>query len=172
MQKLLARAVVLAGLAGIVSIPAFAQSDYPKAEVFGGFSIFSVGDGERDQLYGFQASVAGNFHKSVGLVADFGGQYRTFDSTKVHAYEYIFGPRFSMRSDKATVFAEALFGGVTVGGGGFSDSGFLMGFGGGVDVNAGKRLAVRVVQFDWLADHVGGEWSWSEFRVGFGIVFR
>ncbi len=172
MKNLLAQAVMAAGLAALVSVPAFAQSAYPKAEVFGGFSILSVDAGNREQFYGFQASVAGNIHTSVGFVADFGGQYKTIDSTTVHVYEYIFGPRFTMRSEKASVFAEALFGGITVGGGGSSDTGFLMGFGAGVDVNAGKRVAVRIVQFDWLPDHIGGEWSWSEFRVGFGIVFK
>jgi hypothetical protein len=164
--------LLLLGILVLVSAPAWAQSDYSKGEVFGGFSILSVGDGERDQFYGFQASVAGNLNKTVGIVADFGGQYKTFDSEKVHVYEYMFGPRFNMRQDKATVFAEALFGGVTAGGGGETDNGFVMGFGGGLDINASKHVGIRLFQFDWLPNHVGGEWSKSEFRAGFGIILK
>jgi hypothetical protein len=106
--------------------------DYPKAEVFGGFSIFSgslasgnyddfvsmlgtahgrisIGsdiennflrgtDGDnRNQFYGFQANVAGNFHKNVGIVVDFGYQYKNLSSPRFETYEYLFGPQFSMR---------------------------------------------------------------------------
>ncbi|NWG12870.1 MAG: hypothetical protein HXY20_04960 [Acidobacteria bacterium] len=156
----------------LASLPLPAQNTYPKAEIFGGFSVASVANGDREQLYGWQAGVAGNFHRNVGLVADFGGQYKDIEGISVHAYEYLFGPRFSVRADGATGFLHALFGGVSAGGEGLSESGFMMGFGGGVDVNAGSRIAVRVIQFDWLPSRVEGEWSKSEFRVGFGIVIK
>jgi hypothetical protein len=132
----------------------------------------SAGNGDREQLYGWQASIAGNFHRNIGVVGDFGGQYKTIDGVSVHAYEYLFGPRFSVRAVKATGFFHALFGGLSVGGEGFSENGFMMGFGGGVDVNAGRRIAVRVIQFDWLPNRIEGDWSSSEFRVGFGIVIK
>ncbi len=78
------------------------------------------------------------------IVGDFGGQYKDGGS----AMEYLFGPRANHRTDKATVFGHALFGGTH-----FSDGGgnhFTMAYGGGVDVNAGDKMAIRVVQFDWM----------------------
>ena len=159
-----------------VCLPTQAQEIYPKADIFGGFAILSVGDaglnGSREQLLGWQASVAGNVHRNVGLVADFGGQYKTIEGTKVHAYSYLFGPRFNVRSDRATVFAEALLGGFRVGGEGFSDNIFALGFGGGVDVKAGKHVSVRLVEFEWLPNHSTGAWSKKEVRVLFGVVFN
>ena len=146
--------------------------DYPTTEVFGGFSLFSVGNGDREQFYGFQASVAGNLHESLGIVGEVGGQYKDFGGENIQIYEYLFGPRFSLRKDIATVFAHVLFGGITAKGGGSSESGFAMGIGGGVDVNAGDRFAIRVAQFDWMPHRLGGRWSKEEIRFGFGIVIK
>lgn len=211
MAKTLALALVLL----VMPLVATAQ-DYPKAEIFGGFSIFNgslaigghddissilgTGNGhippgwslegntlrrnERDQFYGFQVNAAGNFHEKFGLVADFGWQHKDLYGESFEVYEYLFGPRFSMRADRATVFAHALFGGTGLQYGGseylfdfsadddFSDNSFAMGFGGGVDVNAGNRFAIRVVQFDWTPNRMSGDWSASHFRLGFGIVYK
>jgi len=140
---------------------------------------------DREQFYGLQADIAVNLHKNFGIVADAGYQTRDLDGQDFEVYEYLFGPQFSLRGDSATVFAHALFGGngfqcreltesfVAAGSAAhFSDGAFAMGFGGGVDVNAGKRFAVRAVQFDWIPNRMGGEWSTGEFRLGFGLVFK
>lgn len=153
-------------------LPAWAQNEYPKAEGFVGFSVLSVGDGDREQAFGWQASVAGNVHRNVGFVADFGGQYKGLDGATLQAYEFLFGPRFNARSGQATGFVHTLFGGAHIRGGGESTSGFMMGFGGGVDINAGNRVAVRLFQFDWLPSRFEGNWSKSNVRAGFGIVFK
>ena len=190
--------------------------DYPRAEFFGGFSIYSgspaIGDyddiasmlgtdngqiptgwrldgnilrtDDREQFYGIQANVAGNFRENFGIVADFGCQSNDLNGHGFLVYEYLFGPQFSRRGDKATLFAHALFGGNGFHSSGstnlfdsgisryFSENAFAMGFGGGVDLNAGNRFAIRVVQLDWIPNRMGGEWSTSEFRLGFGIVFK
>jgi hypothetical protein len=152
----------------LTSVSAWAQDKFPKAEVFGGFSVLSFDPGyERIQPLGFQASVAGNFHKNVGIVGDFGGQYKNGGSV----YEYLFGPKFSMRQSKATVFAHTLFGGISAGGN-ISDSAFAMGFGGGLDLNVNDRFAVRAVQFDWIPIHDAGAWDTNTIRFGFGIVIK
>jgi hypothetical protein len=175
-------------------LAAMAQ-DYPKAEIFGGISILSgslaIGDyneiasrlgtdsggippgwdlednllrrNDREQFYGFQANVAGNFREKFGIVADFGYQYNDLNGQRLAVYEYLFGPRFSIRADRATVFAHTLFGGNGHHSGG---SKYL------IDVNAGNRLAIRVVQFDWIPNRMGGEWSTGEIRLGFGFVFK
>jgi hypothetical protein len=149
-----------------------AAEDHPTTEIFGGFSILGVDAGDYEAFYGFQANVAFNFHENIGIVMDFGGQYKNLDGSNFHIYQYLFGPRFSMRADTATVFAHTLFGGVAAGGDNSSEGGFAMGFGGGVDINAGDRIAVRAVQFDWTPNRIDGYWSKSEFRLGFGVVFR
>jgi hypothetical protein len=53
-----------------------------------------------------------------------------------------------------------------------SENGFSLGFGGGIDVNAGERMAIRVVQFDWAPSRFSGEWETNVIRFGFGIVFK
>ena len=190
--------------------------DYPRAEIFGGFSVFSgslsAGDynalasslgtdngdlpagwglednllrrEDREQFYGFQTDISVNLHDNLGIVGDIGYQTNDLDGQNFMVYEYLVGPQFSMRGDRATVFAHALFGGnrflsgrsetaIDIGGiPHFSESAFAMGFGGGVDVNAGDHFAFRAVQIDWIPNKLGGEWSTSEFRLGFGIVFK
>lgn len=166
MKKLVLMLVVLFVLA---SASTWAQESFPKAEVFGGFSAMSFGGaGDRWNPLGFQASVAGNFHKNFGIVGDFGGQYKD----GAHVYEFMGGPRFTARMKKANAFAHVLFGGLTEGDGDNSDSAFVMGIGGGVDVNVHERFAVRVIQFDWIPGHDRGNWFNDQIRFGFGIVFK
>jgi len=162
MKKLVLVVVVLLVL---TSVSAWAQDKFPKAEVFGGFSVLSLDPGyERIQRIGFQASVAGNFHKNVGIVGDFGGQFENGKGV----YEALFGPQFSMRQSKTTVFGHALFGGI----GGSGGAAFAMGFGGGLDVNFNDRFAVRAVQFDWIPISNEGAWNTKPIRFGFGIVIK
>ena len=158
MKRLALLLVVLVCL----SVTAFA-ADVPGGDVFGGFSInHSSFTGGSVTSYGWQGSAAFNVQKSVGVVADFGGQYKNGG----HAYEYLFGPRFNARMDKVTYFGEALFGGVSGGG----SKAFAMGYGGGIDVKAGEKLMVRAIQVDWIPQHFSGVWLKKDVRFGFGVV--
>lgn len=174
------RFTLLVGLIVIVGLPALAQ-DYPRAEIFGAFSYLHVDPvvAPREIAFGWQASVSGNFHKNLGLVADFAGQYKSVtvdtERAKFQAYEYLFGPRFFVRGERATGFVHALFGaatarasilGVTI-----TESAFALGFGGGADVNVNDRVAVRVLQFDYIPVRESGVWS-HNLRLGFGIVIK
>ena len=142
-----------------LSLTSFA-ADAPAGDVFGGFSIVHV---PSVTSYGWQASGAYNVTPMLGVVGDFGGQYKSGSS----AYEYLFGPRYNVRQEKVTYFVHALFGGTHAEGGG---NAFAMGYGGGVDVMAGK-LTVRVIQFDWIPEHIsGGGWFKKTTRYGFGVV--
>ncbi|MBW4028614.1 MAG: hypothetical protein HIU93_14660 [Acidobacteria bacterium] len=112
--------------------PASRPADYPKVEIFAGFTHFgtplsdTVSGNRMIGLNGGSASVAFNFNRYLGLVGDFGGyddsrlqltgtganQPFTVDSSGT-AYTYLFGPRLSYRnSTRFTPFAQALFGGV------------------------------------------------------------
>ena len=85
MKKLVLVAVLLLGF----SIVAAAQ-DYPKVEVFGGYSYFRMDtitnfgapSGEADlNMNGFDINVAINGNKWLGFVVDFSGAYGTLDTS-------------------------------------------------------------------------------------------
>ncbi len=85
--------------------------------------------------------------------------------------QYLFGPRFTMRADRVSIFAHALVGSASgdSGIGGFSESGFTLGSGGGVDIGISQRLAARV-QFDWLGSFQ--DMIEDNTRLGIGMVVR
>ena len=183
-----------------LSIPSFAQEVlYPKAEVFGGFSISSssisstdpttgLSTSLRESFMGWQGSVNGNLTHHLAIVGDFGGQYKTVAGIPMNSYQFLFGPRIVFRAPRITPFVHAMFGGVKEGVGSFSftdplsgtsitipgasSTGLGLAMGGGLDVNLNDRLAVRVPQFDWTPMHVGGVWTSNVIRIGIGLVVK
>ena len=169
------RKVIVAIVAiGFFALRMHAQGEYPAAEIFGGFSIQNVGngDGERESLLGWQVSINGNAYRYFGLVADFGGQYKSIRGDTLQAYQFLFGPQFAVRRERVTAFAHALFGLEHARSRGESANGFLLGFGGGLDLNVSRRIAIRFPQLDYLPSRSQGEWYTKDFRVGVGIVFK
>ena len=151
--------------------------DTPKVELFGGYSYAGSGSN------GFDASIAANVNEWFGLVGDVGGQYTRLDdqgfTEKIRAHSFLFGPKFSVRRKRAVPFVHALFGvsklktetnefGPLLS---FSDTSFAMALGGGVDVKVNDRLAIRVVQIDYLRTNFFGE-SQNKGRISAGIVLR
>ena len=128
------RIFVAAGLSLIIGGAIHAQ-DFPKAELFGGYSYGNFGPlvngASRNTVNGWNASLGVNLNRWFGLVSDFGGHYGGFsavlpnppnlcvpagcvrisisENDKYH--NFLFGPQFSMRSKRATPFVHALFGG-------------------------------------------------------------
>jgi opacity protein-like surface antigen len=121
------------GLCSVLTVAARAQ-DFPKAEVFGGYSYGNFGPvisgAGRNNVNGWNASLGVNLNRWFGLVSDFSGHYGSFkasiafppipctptacaittsESDKFHSF--LFGPQFSLRAKKATPFVHALFGG-------------------------------------------------------------
>lgn len=119
----------------LFSIPSFAQEViYPKAEVFGGFSMSSIPgiaptydpttglptSYSRKSFMGWQASAGFNLTHQLGIVGDFGGQYAsipsatilgvTIPSFSMNTYQFLFGPQLSFRKPRVTPFVHALFG--------------------------------------------------------------
>lgn len=147
-------------------LPALAQKDFPRAEVFAGYQF-----GHFDPALnasGWNAAVTGNVNHWFGVTGDFSGVYKNGG----HLYTYMFGPVFSARSERVTPFAHALFGGARAGDGGGGANAFSMAFGGGVDLNAGNHFALRLFQADWLLLHSEGETFKKNGRVSAGLVFR
>ena len=143
-----------------------AQQEFPRAEVFGGYQFAHFTPSINAN--GWNAAVNGNVNRWFGVTADFSGAYKNGG----HMYTYMFGPTLSARSERVTPFAHALFGGATAGGGGGSASAFSMALGGGLDVNAGSHLALRLVQADWLLLRSEGVTDKKNVRVSTGLVFR
>lgn len=159
----------------LISIPGWAQESYPKAEVFGGFSISSIAAGTpstRTSFYGWQASVNGNLHRRLGIVGDLGGQYKSLAGIGISNYQYLFGPQISMRQEKVTPFVHTLFGVNRTSALGASSTNLGLGIGGGLDINVSDRLALRVPQFDWTPIRAGGVWTNNVIRIGIGLVFK
>lgn len=167
----------------VVRQPVLAQDSHPRAEIFGGFSYLPGGkaDFPRKNSYGFQASLCGNINHWFGVVADFGSQYRKVSdlgpgfpgvtaNTSVH--EYMAGPRFAVRRERFTFFSHALVGGAAGRSGlaGFSDKGFAFAGGGGLDINLGHRVALRVFQLDYIGSFV--DILEDNARLGFGVVIK
>jgi len=72
--------------------------------------------------------------------------------------------------NKTSVFAHALFGATHVNDGGGNH--FTMGYGGGLDVNATEKVAIRLVQFDWAPIKDTPTWQKNNLRFGFGVVLK
>ena len=98
--------------------------------------------------------------------------------------QFLFGPRFSFRRERVTAFAHALFGVNRTHLSGFvanqntfpsvSETDFAMGYGGGLDINAGKNIAIRLFQVDYVPVRTGVfgiPWR-QNLRVQAGVVFK
>jgi hypothetical protein len=168
------RRVLLFAFGLLVANPAFAQmrtSSIPLAEVFGGVSYFRAGVTQGSNLAGWQAALDYNLSKHVGVVLDFGGQYKSVDGTTLSLYQYMFGPRFKHRRGRVTVFMHGLVGGDAAHVPGSTQGAFAAGLGGGLDVNVSSLVAIRVFQMDWIHDRSGGVWT-RNLRGAVGVVFR
>jgi hypothetical protein len=181
------RTIVAAfALTAMMASSAFAQggapTPQPQLSVFGGVSFLPGGDQDFPRLTtstGFQAGAAVQLTRWFALFADVGGHYSTVSdlgpsfpgvTAETSVYEYLFGPRFTFRSGRSTIFTHALAG-VSTGHTniGFSDSGFTFGGGAGLDVDVTRRIAIRG-EFD-------GFWSFADIvegnsRVALGLVVR
>lgn len=176
----------------LVTGAAIAQ-EYPKAEaaiMYQYVRTSTTGFPEQFNMNGGTGSLTFNFAKHIGLEADFGGSYtgnvRGYDVT-VNEFHYLFGPKFAFRSEKATIYGHSLFGGARLGGTatgcdgeecisvGGSNNSFAMVVGGGFDLNAGKRIAIRPAQLDYFMTrfNVGGASNTqNNLRYAAGIVFK
>jgi hypothetical protein len=157
-----------------LAAPTAAQSNRtPSVEVFGGPSILRNGlSAPSYSLYGgWQAQANFNFSSYIGVTADFGGQYRSILGVRAQQYEYMFGPRVTLRGHRATLFAHGLVGGNTFHAAGSSLHGFAAGVGGGLDYNIGNHFAIRVIQADYLKTRLSNQW-FNDARIGVGIVLK
>lgn len=199
-----------------LAIPAVVSAQkVPRFEVFGGYSYGWIngyvangsllGSGTGTYPFpsfgskGWTGSVAFNATRWFAVVADIGGLYamptRTISGMPItigmHERSYLFGPRFSNRFGRWTVFAHALAGeahaSVLIGGPevltpiGIVDTKWAIALGAGVDFTvyrprgqghgAGQELAIRLGQADWLRTNLVGSRQ-DNVRISTGVVFR
>ncbi len=197
LKRLAVRAFALiAVLSSAAAFPARAQ-EFPRWECFGGFSYANVGLGPQANLFGPVSKNYYGIHLGVNLnpyrnfsvvLTDLGIQSRgsripppfRHSNNDVVTSQALFGPELKIRSRKANGFAHALVGVtntrlVETDSFGTSDlvrrTNLALGFGGGLDVNLRPRLAIRVLQADYVPTRLGGKWQ-NDFRVSVGVVFR
>jgi hypothetical protein len=159
--------------------PVLAQ-DRPGLDVFAGYSILPANgdDFPRPTSRGVQVSVAGHFTRRFAIVADIGAQSGSANSVgpglgarqaNTIVRQVMAGARVTAGFAAVDLFGHGLFGAVTGDAGadfsGFSDRGPIFGGGGGIDVRASRRVAVRI-QYDLLGSFVDIVEGNSRFAVG------
>lgn len=163
-----------------------AAAEAPKYEFFGGYSYQRI---EGDNFpAGWNASFAGYFTDTIGIVADFSGHYKSWDVTDggetsnldIRSHYFLAGPQFAFHQDRpVTPFVRAMAGFSYVsmkmeGPVNVSDSStdFAFGLGGGIDVDVSDAVAVRVIQADYIRLTGDGHAGGNVLRLSFGLVFK
>src|ERR1700736_6500600 len=182
------------------------ESVTPKFEWFLGYSFWRAmptsQNNRMSYLHGGRTSIAYNFNRYFGLVADLAGfdnskvtlfgptASRTFDSDGT-AYTYLFGPRFSYRKyERFTPFFQALLGGahassVTIAGCTgdpgcpplATEDSLAAALGLGFDVKLTHHIALRLIEGDFLFTNFDpfapNTKNWQKnVRLSSGLVFR
>ncbi|MFB3813761.1 MAG: outer membrane beta-barrel protein [Terriglobales bacterium] len=122
---------------------------------------------------GFGSEVTYNFNKWIGVTGNFGGHF----SDPANVGTVLFGPTLSFRSEHFTPFVHTLVGIARISPKDLdSNTGFGAAVGGGLDMFLNNKVAIRVIEADWLrqehsASKVGGGGSFDGARVQGGLVF-
>jgi opacity protein-like surface antigen len=224
MRKLL----LVIALSGLFCVPLCAQ-DFPKVEVFGGYSLAKIGGDAGDALdaianeaeyngvtadsskwlkMGFMGSATFNINKYFGIEGNFSynrgnvgtlkysGQEGTLDATgKAASFTFMAGPRVAYRGqEKVTPFGHVLFGANRIKlsnecSGNLcedlpaeleifnnqSDTALAFAFGGGIDLNVSKSMAIRAIEFNYIrSNHGEGNYDFNiqYTTLSFGVVFK
>ena len=170
-------------------------------EVFGGYSHAHVdistdvpfSDPSHVGLNGFNVSLAGHFNRWIGIVSDFAGYYttqpvtfnqpgsdqRVTEDVKTHVYMLLFGPQVRIPLGRFTPFGRAMVGlfhtseeaaiTTTVKD---MDNDRGIAFGGGVDITANEKIAVRAFQMDYVRSYLTPVGSQDNWRISGGVIFR
>jgi len=177
MRKFLA----VGGIILLLSVMA-AAAEGNKAEVFGGVSWLHVDTkglpGVKSNFMGWNAGFDYNAKRWLGFAGDFSGNYGRLqpNTSMVHAYTIAFGPQLSIPGEHVRPFAHALFGEHSTDIISFSDTGFALEFGGGLDVKVSPKFAIRLGQLDWLYTRhdftvIGLRDNQKNLKFATGIVF-
>ncbi|NLT31819.1 MAG: porin family protein [Acidobacteria bacterium] len=160
--------------------------DVPVADVFGGYSFYRCDAGEdiSCNLNGWNVAVDFNATERWSAVMDFTGHYGYLDGPvvtgsgvypwyDVKSHNFLFGPRYKIRTEKVTPFLHALFGinHVNPEEMDLIQNNLAMAFGGGVDVKVNDKVSVRAIQLDYLTTRTDFGWT-DNLRFSTGVVFH
>ena len=134
------------------------NQDYSKWDFTAAFTVNNFETpppaSTRRNLYGFTAAVGGNFRRWAAIEGDITYTTKNVAGIRRSLVSYMVGPRFTKRLDnKMEPFVHALIGGGHLTGFGPSTNGWTGKFGGGLDIVAGKHIAIRVIQIDYYRYH-------------------
>ena len=162
---------LLFGVGVFITAPIQAQQSYPRVEIAGGYSPLVVDRARRNMPKGWTADVAVNLHRNFGIETNIAGHYAHLTVPRADESYYLFqgGPRVAFRLERLTPWGHALFGvsQSRVAGAGVLKTTFAGTFGGGLDVNVHKRVALRVVQADYIRMQIN---DLSFGGTGFGLI--
>jgi opacity protein-like surface antigen len=157
-----------------LALPAKAQNETPKMEVYGGYDYVLVNaSGSSFNFNGGSGQFVYNANRWLGIVGDLGGYY-TADGFTGGIFSYLFGPRISFRGHgRVTPFAQVLVGGARsiVD---FPQNTFAMTAGGGVDVKVSPHFAIRPIQAEYFLTQFSNSTTTRQnnFRYSAGVVFQ
>jgi peptidoglycan-associated lipoprotein len=161
------RSLIFSAITLLFAATACAQHS-PKVEIFAGYSYLdanykvntTLGSGSGGESFnGGSASGSYNYKPWFGAVADFGGYNLHENYGSETLYTYMFGPKFALRQGRVTTYVQALVGvghiSTTNNINGtlepyYSKNGLAAAAGGGMDLRLTHRLAVRVVQVEYM----------------------
>ena len=169
--------VLACGVAGAESSGQPAPNGPPaRAEFFGGFSFerLAPSSGAVTSLAsGWAAGMQVNLRGPLALVADFSGAYGTQSGVELRQYNFLAGPRLTLRRGRAAIFAHVLPGmsrlNARAGGAEDTASAFAAAAGGGLDVRLSRRVGLRLVQADYLVTRLAGN-TQNNLRLSSGVV--
>lgn len=191
----LMRSAVLVVLTTLVSSILVVAQKQPRVEIFGGYSLERIApcglsgsgcnfEGNEGPLTGsfngWNAAVTSFFWKSMGVTADFAGHYGSTNRSlnpptgNLPNYTYLFGPEYAIRLARITPFVHGLVGGVSWRSPDVRYNALAWAAGGGLDVKASPRIAIRPVQFDYQGNRVPiGRFTLATgWRYSLGAVFK
>jgi hypothetical protein len=194
------RSLLAAGFLFFLPLAAFAQ-EAPRAELFGGYSYFRADGGGNlhgwngsiagnlSRWFGLVADFSGHFGSEsfqvgVPVVTPFPPVPSLSTDIDSNLHLFLAGPRLSYRKHERLVpFGHLLLGVARAHIDGkfegptfivrFSntDTAFALALGGGLDVELSKRVALRLIQADYLLTRFG-DGTQNNGRISVGIVLR
>jgi len=198
-SRLLPLAVALGIVALGLAQPAAAQSE--KGDVAFGYQFVNLsGDSDSQSLpMGWFVDLAGNLTRSLAVVAQIGGNYKSFEqaasfggasasaNASLRLYEFMGGVRMSSHANRSVVPFAHVLAGAAYGSGSFEGSGsfagqtfavsgadsrtnFALQFGGGTNIGMTETVGIRFgVDYLRIFESEGGL---NAFRVGAGLNLK
>lgn len=191
------RVLLLATVLLFAPASGYAQDEVPRFELAGMFNLLraDIDVLGNESMYGYGAAAQVNANDYFSFVAEWSAAHGSSGPTEIlqsgttheiplvdtRVQTILLGPRLYRRKHAFSVFAHALVGAGTnkidYDFGSYTKWQFAFALGGGVDVNAGKRFAIRAAQFDWLPirsdlDLEGAGSFFNNWRYQAGVVFK